>query len=103
MAGASVPDQEATVVHASVLSNNPGTDLEDKLCHLSPLPEVISPLPESGNDVPMSPSLYPAMAVPAMDPSVSATWVSPTPLRVVNTLPTIDVFPTYSMSPAISS
>ena len=57
VAGASVPDQEATVVHASVLLNNPSTDLEDKLCHLSPLPEVISPLPESGNDVPMSPSL----------------------------------------------
>ena len=56
----------------------------------------------SDNDFQMSASRYPAPPVPAMDTSASATRLSPTPLRVVNTLPTIDVFPTYTMSPAVS-
>ena len=76
------------------------TDLEDELCHFSPLQETISPLPESGDDVPMSPSRYPAPPVPTMDISVPETRVSPSRSRMVNTLPTIDVcaghFTSYS-------
>ena len=35
----------------SALLDDPGTDLEDELCHFSPLQETISPFPESGDDV----------------------------------------------------
>ena len=55
----------------SVLSDDPGTDLVDELCHLSLLQVSISPLPESGDDVLMSPSQYPAPPVPTMDISVT--------------------------------
>ena len=102
MTGASVLERAATPVLAAVLSDNSGTDLEDELCHFSPLPRTISPLPESDNDFPVSPSRYPAPPVPAMADPAPATWMSPTPLRVVNTLPMIDAFPTYTLSPAAS-
>ena len=70
---------------------------------MPPLHETISPLPESGDDVPMSPSRYPAPPVPAMDISVSETWLSPSQSQVVNTLSAIDVFPPYTMSPVTLS
>ena len=31
--------------------SDPGTDLEDELCHFSPLQETLSPLPESGEEL----------------------------------------------------
>ena len=83
-------------------SDDPGTDLEDEVGHFSPLREPISPLPESSVDVPISLSRYLAPAVPEMSSPASATQVSPAPLRVVNSLPTIDAFPTYTISPAVS-
>ena len=101
MAGASVPDPAAAPEIQSVLSDDPGTDLEDELCHCSPLHETISPPPESGDDVPMSPSRYPAPSVPTMDIYVSDTQVSPSQSRLMNTLSMIDVFPTYTMLPAV--
>ena len=74
VAGASVPGSSAVI--QSVLSDDPGTDFEDELCHFSPLQETISPLPESGDDIPMSLSRYPAPPGPAMDISVMETPVS---------------------------
>ena len=74
VAGASVPGLAAAPEIRSVLSDS---DLEDELCHFSPLQETISPLPESGDDVPMSPSRYLAPPVPDTDISVSETRVSP--------------------------
>ena len=102
VAGASVPDPATAPEIEFVLSDDPGTNLEDELCHFSPLQEMISPLPES-DDVPMSPSRYPAPPVPTMDIYVSETQVSPSQSRVVNKLPTIDVFPIYTILPAVSS
>ena len=48
--GVSVPDPAAALAIQSVLSDDPGTDLEDELCHFSPLQETISPLSESGDE-----------------------------------------------------
>ena len=81
---ASVPDTAAAPEIPSALSDDPGTYLEDELCHFSPLQEAISPLPPSGDDVLMSPSRYPARPEPTMDISVSETQVSPSQSRVVN-------------------
>ena len=47
-------------------------------------------------------SQYPAPAIPDVCSPVSAPRVSPAPLRVVNSLPTINAFPTYARSPAVS-
>ena len=101
-AGVSFPDQGSASALALESVGDPSTDLEDELCHFSPLQEMISPLPKSGEDLPMSPSRYPAPTVPDVCSLAPATQMSPAPLRVVNSLPTIDVFPTYTMSPAVS-
>ena len=102
-AGVSFPDQGAASALASESFGDPGTDLEDELCNFSPLPETISPLPESGENLsPISPSQYPATLAPDIYSPSAATRVSPAPLLVVNSTPTIDVFPTYTMSPAVS-
>ena len=52
--------------------------------------------------LPMSPSRYPAPAVPEVASADSATQVSPTPVWMVHSLQTMDVFPTYEMSPDVS-
>ena len=54
------------------------------------------------NPARMSPSPYPALAVPELCSLAFAMRVSPVPFRVVNSLPTIDVFPMHTMSPAVS-
>ena len=106
-----VSDQEPAAVSgiAHVGPEDPGTDLEDELDYddldfdlVSPLPWMVSPLPELDSLRPVSPSQYPAPPLPASVDSVSVTPLPPGPIRVVNALPTIDSFPTYSMSPALS-
>ena len=69
-------------------------DLEDELCHFSPLQEAISPLPESGDDGATSTQNGYFCLRDTLSPSQS---------RMVNTFPTIDVFLTYTMSPGVSS
>ena len=66
--GASLPERDAEPALMSGLSSDAGTDLEDKLCRFQPLPETLSPLSDSSvGNLPMSPSRYPAMAVPELD------------------------------------
>ena len=98
-----MPGSAAAPEIRSVLSDDPGTDLEDELCHFSPLQETISHLPESGDDIPMSSSWYTAPPVPSRDISVPEPQVSPSQSRMGNMLPKIDVFPAYTMSPGVSS
>ena len=68
----------------------PGTDLEDELEYVSPLPTMISPLPDSDATITMSPARY--LESPALAGS-------PIPLPVENALPTRDQFLPYTASP----
>ena len=71
-------------------------------CRMIPGPiwrTIVSPLQDSDTALPVSPSQYPAPLVP--DPAPTSQ-LSPVPLRVVNALPSIDLFPSYTMSPAHS-
>ena len=98
----SVLERAAAPVFAAVASDDSGTDLEDELLHVSPLPMMISPLPDSDTAFPVSPSRYPEPPVPALADPAPASQLSSVPLRVVNTLPSRDLFPAYTMSPAHS-
>ena len=101
--GASLPERDAKPALMSGLSSDAGTDLEDKLCRFQPLPETLSPLSDSSvGNLPMSPSRYPAMAVPELDRPASVTQMSPTLVRRVHSLHTMDFFPTYAMSLDVS-
>ena len=71
----------------------------DEVLHVSPLPTIISPLKDSDTALPVSPSRYPAPALP--DPAPTSQ-LSPVPLLVVIALPSIDSLPSYTMSPAHS-
>ena len=76
--GDSFPERDAEPALMSGLSSDAGTDLEDELCRFQPLSETISPLSESSvADLPMSPSRYPAPAVPKMTSAASVTQMSP--------------------------
>ena len=98
----SVPERAAAPVFAEVLSDDSRTDLEDELLHVSALPMIISPLQDSDAALPVSPSRYPAPPVPALPYPAPTSQLSPVPLWVVNALPSIDSFPSYTMSPAHS-
>ena len=50
----SVPEWAAAPVFAAVSSDDSGTGLEDELLHVSPLPMMISPLPDSDTAFPVS-------------------------------------------------
>ena len=50
----------------------------------------------------MSPSCNPAPAVPEVASANSETRVSPTPVCMVPSRRTMDVFPTYELSPDVS-
>ena len=67
--------------------------------HVSLLLMMISPLPDSDTAFLVSPSRYPEPPVPALADPAPAFSV---PLRVVNALPSRDLFPAYTMSPAHS-
>ena len=98
------PQRDAEPALMSEFSSDAVTDLEDTFCHFQPLPETVSPLSTSNvADLPMSPSRYPVLAMPDIASAAFATLVSPTPIRVVHSLRTIDAFPTYAMSPDVSA
>ena len=80
------PVRAATPGIAAVGSDDSGTDLEDELTHVFPLPWMISPIPDSDGPLPVSPSWYPAPPLPASADPVSVTPLSPGSLRVVNAL-----------------
>ena len=99
----SLLERDAELVLMSDFFSDTGAELEDELCHFQPLPETVSPLSASSvADLPMSPSRYPVLAVPEVACADSATRVSPTPIREVHSLRTMDVFPMYEMSPDVS-
>ena len=98
----SVPEGVAAPGFAAVSSDDPGTDLEDKLLHVSLLPTIISPLPDSDTALPVYPSRYLEPPVPALADSVTTSQLSPVPIRVGNTFPTRDLFPSYTISPECS-
>ena len=95
MSRSSVPERTAAPGFAAVYSDDGYSDdgLEDELLNVSPLSTIISPLPHSDSALPVSPSRY---------PEPPASLLSPVQLRVVNTLPSIDLFPSYTLSPAHS-
>ena len=82
MFGSAVLERAATPKFAAILSDDPGTDLEDELLHVSPLPT---------SRLFRNPTWPP---VPALS--------DPAPTSQVKELPTIDLFPSYTMSPAHS-
>ena len=94
----SVPERAATPGFAAVSSDDPGTDLEDDLLHVSPLPTIILPLPDSDTALPVPPSWYLEPPVPALADPGTTSQLSSVPIRVGNALPTRDVFPSYTMS-----
>ena len=98
----SVPERAAAPVFAAVSSDDSGTSLEDKLLHVSPLPTIISPLPDSDTALPVSLSRYLAPPVPALADPAPVSQLSSVPLQVVNALPSLDLFPSYAMSLAHS-
>ena len=79
-----------------------GTDLEDELLNISPFPTIMSPLTEPVEALPVSPSLYPEPPVPAQLDPVPSVKSRVIPLREAVERPTIDVFPSFLISPAQS-
>ena len=102
MLGSTSPERLAPPEFAVTISDDPGTDLEDKLLQILPLPTIVSLLPEPDVGLPVSPSLYLAPPVPALPDPAMPSSLHFAPLRVVNELPTIDLFPSYTISPAHS-
>ena len=62
----SVPERVAAPEFAAASSVDPGTDLEDELVYVSPVPTMISPLPDSDAALPVSPSGYLEPQLPAL-------------------------------------
>ena len=79
-----------------------GTDLEDELLHISPLPTIVSPLPEPDEALPVSLSLYPEPPVPGQPDPAPSFELQFIPLWEADERPTIDLFPSYMISPAQS-
>ena len=69
-----------------------GTDVEDELEYVSPLPMMISPIPDSDAASPMFPAGY-------LEPPLPALFGSPTTPPVENALPTWDQFLPYTLLP----
>ena len=79
-----------------------GTDLEDELLSISPLSPIVSPLTEPDETLPVSPSLYPESTVPAQPDPVTSVESRVVPLREAVKRPTLDLFPSFFISPAQS-
>ena len=80
-------EQAAPPEFAVTISDDPGTDLEDELLQISPLPTIVSPLPEPDMGLPVSPSLYLEPPVPALPDPTLPSSLHFALLRVVNELP----------------
>ena len=97
--GGVIPERVAIPELGVAPPDDSGTDLEDELINISPFPTIVSPLPEPDEALPESPSLYPEPPVPAQPDPVSRFI----PLREAEERPTIDLFPSYLISPAQSN
>ena len=95
----SAPERATDPGFAVVLPDDTGTDLEDELLDVSPLPKMISPLPDSDAGIPVSPSQYLEPLVPTPADPATTSQLDYAPIWVGNALPTHDVFPSYPMSP----
>ena len=71
-----------------------GTDLEDELLNISPLPTIVSPLMEPVEALPVSPSLYLEPPVPAQPDPVPSVESQVLPPREADERLTID-FPSF--------
>ena len=90
--GDSVQDPVVTPGFVGTPSDDPGTDVEDELEYVSPLPTMISLIPDSDAASPMSPAGY-------LEPPLPALVGSPTTLPVENALQTRDQFLPYTVLP----
>ena len=89
--GGASPERAAIPEFGGTPSDDPGTDLEDELSWISPLPTIVSPLPEHDEALPVSPSLCPEPPVPGQ-PSPAPTFESWfVPLRDVDERQMIDL------------
>ena len=77
--GGASPERVAIPELGVAPPDDSGTYLEDELLHISPLPTIVSPLPEPDEALPASPSSYPEPPDPA--PSVESRFI---PLREVD-------------------
>ena len=102
MLGGASPERAYPPEFVVTSSDDPETDLDDELLRISPLPTIVWPLPEPDVALLVSPSLYPAQPVPAPPNPAPTSGSRFVPLRVVDELPTIDLFPSYTISPAHS-
>ena len=83
----SVPERAVTPVFAAVLLDDSGTDFRG---------QTVTCLSVADTALPVSSSRYTAPPVPALPDPVPTSQLSHVPLRVVNALPTIDLFPSYT-------
>ena len=88
----SVREPVATLGSKEIPSDDPGTDVEDKLEDVSPLPSMISPIPGSDAESPMSPVGY-------LEPPLPTLVGSPTTPLVEIALTTRVQFLPYTVSP----
>ena len=88
----SVREPVATPGFVETPSDDPGTDVEDELEYVSPLPTMISPIPDSDAAIAMSPAGY-------LEPPPPALAGSPTTPPVENAVPTRDQFLPCTLSP----
>ena len=102
MLGSTGPERATLPEFAVAISDDSGTDLEDELLRFYLLPTVVSPLAEPDAGLPVSPSLYLEPPIPELPDPTLTSILHFAPLPVVNELPTIDLFPSYTISPAHS-
>ena len=98
--GGSSPEKVANPELGVAPPDDPGTDLEDELLQISPLPTIVSPIPEPDEALPLSPSLYPEPPVPGQ-PDPAPTFESWFILLREAVERPIDLFPSYMISPAV--
>ena len=103
--GGASPERVAVPELGVAPPDDPGMDLKDELLQISPLPTIVSPLPEPDETLPVSPSFYdqcsslPVLGQPDPAPTFESRFI---PLREADERPTIDLFPSYIISPAQS-
>ena len=103
--GGASPERVAIPELGVAPPDDSGTELEDELCdellNTSPLPTIVSPLMEPVEALP-SPSLYPEPPVPAQPDPAPSVVSRDAPLWEVDERPTLDLFPSFFISPTSS-
>ena len=97
MIGGASPERVAIPELGVTPPDDSETDLEDELLNI-----VVSPLMEPVEALPVSPSLYPEPPVPAQLDPVPSVELRDVPLRDEEERPTIDLFPSFLISPVQS-